>query len=83
VTALGQHESPFPYTVVSELAGGWIGYVPDRKAYVEGAYEVISARCAAGSGERLGPLRDHSLQTARLPVITLINTTAMATTKRM
>jgi hypothetical protein len=45
--------SPFRYTVVSELAGGWIGYVPNRKAYPEGGYEVLSARCAGGSGEAL------------------------------
>ena len=45
--------SPFRYTIVSELSGGWIGYVPNQKAYPEGAYEVVSARCAAGSGEKL------------------------------
>ncbi len=45
--------SPFQYTIVVELANGSIGYVPDRKAYVEGAYEPVSARCAAGSGEKL------------------------------
>lgn len=45
--------SPFPYTVVVELANGSVGYVPNRKAYPEGAYEVVSARCAAGSGEML------------------------------
>jgi hypothetical protein len=45
--------SPFPYTIVAELANGSVGYVPSRKAYPEGAYEVVSARCAAGSGEML------------------------------
>jgi hypothetical protein len=45
--------SPFPYTIVAELANGSIGYVPDRKAYPQGAYEVVSTRCAAGSGEML------------------------------
>ncbi|MCC6857179.1 MAG: hypothetical protein IT158_01390, partial [Bryobacterales bacterium] len=45
--------SPFRYTVVAELANGSVGYVPDRKAYPEGAYEAVSARCAAGSGEML------------------------------
>jgi neutral ceramidase len=45
--------SPFRYTVVAELANGSIGYVPNRKAYPEGAYEAVSARCAAGSGEML------------------------------
>ncbi len=45
--------SPVPFTVVTELAGGTIGYVPDRAAYPQGAYEVVSARCAAGGGEML------------------------------
>jgi hypothetical protein len=45
--------SPFPHTIVAELANGSVGYVPDRKAYPEGAYEVISARVAPGSGEAM------------------------------
>jgi hypothetical protein len=45
--------SPFRYTVVSELANGSIGYVPNRKAYPEGAYEAESSRCAPGAGEML------------------------------
>ena len=45
--------SPFQYTRVASLANGSIGYVPDRKAYPQGAYEPVSARCAAGSGEML------------------------------
>lgn len=45
--------SPFQYTIVAELANGSLGYVPNRKAYGEGAYEAVSARCAAGSGEML------------------------------
>ncbi len=45
--------SPFRFTAVAELANGSIGYVPDRKAYPEGAYEAVSARCAPGGGEML------------------------------
>ena len=45
--------SPFKQTMIAELANGSIGYVPNRVAYPQGNYEVISARCAAGSGERL------------------------------
>jgi len=45
--------SPFKYTVVAELANGSIGYVPTKRAYPEGNYEVVSARCAEGSGELL------------------------------
>ena len=45
--------SPFKHTFIAELANGSIGYIPDRAAYSEGNYEVISARCAEGSGEML------------------------------
>jgi hypothetical protein len=36
-----------------ELANGSIGYIPNRSAYAEGNYEVMSARCGEGSGEML------------------------------
>jgi neutral ceramidase len=55
-TELGMYiksRSPFSYTMVVELANGSIDYVPDRKAFVEGNYEPVSARCAPGSGEIL------------------------------
>jgi neutral ceramidase len=45
--------SPFKQTQVVELANGSIGYIPNRSAYAEGQYEVVSARCAEGSGEML------------------------------
>ncbi len=45
--------SPFAQTHIAELANGSIGYIPNRSAYAEGNYEVVSARCAAGSGEML------------------------------
>jgi len=45
--------SPFRYTMIAELANGSIGYIPNREAYPQGNYEVVSARCAAGSGEML------------------------------
>ena len=45
--------SPFPQTIVAELANGTVGYVPDRKAFYQGAYEVVSARTAEGSGEMM------------------------------
>jgi len=45
--------SPFPQTHIAELANGSIGYIPNRSAYAEGNYEVVSARCAEGSGELL------------------------------
>jgi hypothetical protein len=45
--------SRFPQTLVVELANGAVDYIPNRSAYAEGQYEVVSARCAAGSGEML------------------------------
>ncbi len=48
-----KRRSPFAHTFIAELANGSIGYIPDRKAYAEGNYEPVSARCAAGSGEQL------------------------------
>ena len=46
-------DSPFKHTIIAELANGVIGYVPARRSYAQGNYEVVSARCAEGSGERL------------------------------
>lgn len=48
-----KQDSPFPQTIVAELANGSIGYIPSRRAYPQGNYEVVSARCAEGSGELL------------------------------
>ena len=45
--------SPFKHTFIAELANGSIGYVPNREAYPQGNYEVVSARGEAGSGEML------------------------------
>jgi hypothetical protein len=45
--------SPFRYTMIHTLANGSIGYVPNLRAYPEGAYEAVVTRCAPGSGERL------------------------------
>jgi len=45
--------SPFAQTHIAELANGSIGYIPNRSAYAEGNYEVVSARCAEGAGEQL------------------------------
>lgn len=45
--------SPFPNTIIAELANGSIGYIPTKRAFDEGNYEPMSARCAKGSGELL------------------------------
>lgn len=46
-------DSLYPQTMIAELANGSIGYIPNMRAYPQGNYEVVSARCAAGSGEKL------------------------------
>ena len=48
-----KQRSPFANTIIAELANGSIGYIPTKRAYAEGNYEPVSARCAAGSGEML------------------------------
>lgn len=48
-----KHDSPFRQTQIAELANGSVGYVPTRRAWAQGNYEVVSARCAEGSGELL------------------------------
>lgn len=48
-----KQDSPFEHTIIAELANGIIGYIPSRRAYSQGNYEVVSARCAEGSGEML------------------------------
>ncbi|MSU40176.1 MAG: hypothetical protein EXS28_00450 [Pedosphaera sp.] len=45
--------SPFPNTLVIELANEDIAYVPTRKAFVEGSYEVVNSRVKSGAGEML------------------------------
>jgi hypothetical protein len=45
--------SPFKNTIIAELANGSIGYIPTKRAFAEGNYEPVSARCAEGSGEML------------------------------
>jgi hypothetical protein len=48
-----KQQSPFRHTIIVELANGAIGYIPTSKAYDQGNYEPLSARCAKGSGETL------------------------------
>ena len=45
--------SPFKTTLIAELANGSVGYVPNREAYPQGNYEIVSARGEVGSGEKL------------------------------
>ena len=45
--------SPFPTTLVIELAQDAPGYVPTRKAFQEGSYETVNSRILPGGGEML------------------------------
>jgi hypothetical protein len=46
--------SPFPFTIVTEQSGnGTISYMPNKKAFPEGQYEVNSVRYSSGGGETL------------------------------
>ncbi len=46
--------SPFRFTIVSEQSGnGTISYMPNKKAFPEGQYEVNSVRYSSGGGETL------------------------------
>ncbi len=39
-----KRRSPFPRTMVIELANDWLGYIPTRRAFEEGGYETRLAR---------------------------------------
>jgi hypothetical protein len=45
--------SPFPLTIVAELAHGPVTYIPNTGAFPQGNYEVVSSRASQGSGEKL------------------------------
>jgi hypothetical protein len=58
-TALGmdiKKRSPFPNTIVAELANDWIGYLPDRAAHDLGGYQTwtgFHSYAEPGTGERM------------------------------
>jgi hypothetical protein len=56
-----KQDTPFRQTMIAELANGSLGYIPSRRAYAQGNYEVVSARCAEGSGEMLVETALHQL----------------------
>ncbi len=45
--------SPFRTTLVVELANDYPSYIPTRKAFAEGSYEIVNSRVQPGAGERL------------------------------
>ena len=48
-----KEDSPFPITIPTELANSDVGYIPNREAYPQGAYEVVTSRVLPGAGEML------------------------------
>jgi hypothetical protein len=56
-----KEDSPFPNTIIAEQANAALGYIPNRPAYAEGAYEVITTRCAIGSAELLADSASRQL----------------------
>jgi neutral ceramidase len=45
--------SPFENTIIVELANDGVSYVPNKKAFPQGGYEVENSRLAPGGGEML------------------------------
>lgn len=51
-----KQRSPFPDTYVAELAGDWIGYLPDREGHELGGYQTwmgLHSYSEPGTGERI------------------------------
>ena len=49
-----KQDSPFEHTIVAELANGIIGYIPSRRAYAQGNYEVVERPVRRGFGRDAG-----------------------------
>ena len=48
-----KHDSPFKKTIVISICNDRPSYVPTKKAFTEGSYEVTNARVKSGAGEML------------------------------
>jgi neutral/alkaline ceramidase-like enzyme len=48
--------SPFKTTLVIELTNDAPAYIPTKKAFAEGSYEIVNSRVASGGGEKLADL---------------------------
>jgi hypothetical protein len=48
-----KHASPFKKTIVISICNDRPSYVPTKKAFTEGSYEVTNARVKSGAGEML------------------------------
>ena len=56
-----KQDSPFRNTMIAELANGAIGYIPSRRAYAQGNYEVV-APVRRGLGRTAGRCRRAAAQ---------------------
>jgi hypothetical protein len=54
--------SPFKTTLVIELANSAPAYVPTKKAFAEGSYEIVNSRVKPGGGEQLVETANQLLQ---------------------
>ncbi len=45
--------SPFKTTLVVELVNDCPAYIPTKKAFAEGSYEIVNSRIASGGGEKM------------------------------
>lgn len=45
--------SPFDNTIIVEMSNNGVSYVPNKKAFSQGGYEVENSRLAQGGGEML------------------------------
>jgi neutral ceramidase len=54
--------SPFPNTLVIELANDYVGYVPTLGAFAQGSYETVNSRLKPGSGEMMAGTAVRLLQ---------------------
>ena len=65
-----EQASPFRLTIVVGLANASLGYIPNRKAYAEGAYKNLSALVVrAGLGRTAGRFSDATADSsARRPI---------------
>jgi neutral ceramidase len=62
-----KHASPFPLTIVAELAHGPVTYFPNEAAFPQGNYEVVTSRAARGSGEKLAAVAKDLLREVYAP----------------
>jgi hypothetical protein len=59
--------SPFENTFVVELANNSVSYVPNKKAFSQGGYEVENSRLAPGGGELLARKAIEMLEQVNIP----------------